>query len=122
VGGQIISGYAQLRYRETSMIWNTHPIGFFLEIHVFRIVHPFLRSSTTRWAALLPTANKSATDFYGLMRIERRGPAALHRLQQLIQHLEILVLRLQLSILLQRRRSGTQIAELVIDERQVEID
>jgi len=59
---------------------------------------------------------------YGLARIKGRRPAALHRLQQLIQHFEILVLRLQLSILLQRRRSSTQIAELVIDERQVEID
>ncbi len=60
--------------------------------------------------------------YYGLMSIKRRRPAALHRLQQLIQHFEILVLRLQLTIFLQRSRGGTQIAELVIDERKVEID
>src|SRR5215217_8133369 len=30
--------------------------------NVFRIVQPFLRSSTTRWAALLPTASNPATN------------------------------------------------------------
>jgi len=42
VGAQIISGHAQFRHRETSTIWNTHPIGFFLEIQRISDRSPFL--------------------------------------------------------------------------------
>jgi len=122
VGGQIISGDAQFRHRETSTIWNTHPISFFLEIQRISDRSPFLAIQYDQVGSPPAHRQQISHRFYGLVRIKGRRPAALHRLQQLIQHFEILVLRLQLSILLQRRRSGTQIPELVINQRQVEID
>ena len=52
--------------------------------------------------------------------IKRRR--ASHRFQELIEHFQIFVLRLQLSVLFERRRGRGQIAELVINERQVEVN
>ena len=49
-------------------------------------------------------------------------PVALHGLQQSIQNLEIFIFRFQLQILFQRSRRRIEIAELVIHERQVEIN
>jgi len=81
VGGQIISGYAQFRYRETNTIWNTHPISFFFEITTYFGSFTFLAIQYDQVGSPPAHRQQPATDFYGLVGIERRSPAALHRLQ-----------------------------------------
>src|SRR6185436_12558251 len=114
-GPQIICGPAQLRHRQTNTIWNPPPIGVFLEIRAYS--GSFNLSCDPVRPGGQPSCPPPA-NCIGLQRISFRNhvhrarPAALHHLQQLIQYFEILVLRLQLSILLQRRRSRLQVTKL----------
>jgi hypothetical protein len=81
VGGQIISGSAQLCHRETIVIWNTHPIGFFLEIQRISDRSPFLAIQYDQVGSPPAHRQQISPIFYGLVWIKRRRPAALHRLQ-----------------------------------------
>ncbi len=80
MGGQIISGWAQLRYRETGTIWNSRPIGFFLEIQRISDRLPFLAIQYDQVGSPPAHRQQLATNIRDLMWIKRRRPAALHRL------------------------------------------
>lgn len=87
MGGEIISGDAQFRHRETNTIWNTYPIGFFLEIQRISDRSPFLAIQYDQVGSPPAHRQQISHSFTGLMRIgfrsyaQRRSPAALHRLQ-----------------------------------------
>ena len=64
MGTQIIIGSARFRepgYRNT--IWNSRLIEVFLEVQRISDRSTFLAIQYDRWAALLPTASKSTTNF-----------------------------------------------------------
>jgi len=63
VGGQIISGYAQFRYRETNTIWNTHPIRFFFKITTYFGSFTFLAIQYDQVGSPPAHRQQPATDF-----------------------------------------------------------
>jgi len=82
--------------------WNLGFIGFFNKVPTYFGSFTFLAIQyETRWAALLPTASNKATDLRTSTWVGRRS-VAFHRFQQLIQHFQIFIFRLELAILFQR--------------------
>jgi len=112
VGRQIISGTTYLRHRSRNCfaddLESPPDWRFPMITYERRIVHLSCDPLVARWAALLPTTIKHHS------HLNMRGPVTLHRLQEPVQHFEIFVFGLELKILLERCRSGAQVAELVI--------
>ena len=125
MGVRIIVALSEFRQSSAGFFpqyWNQQSIGFFTKVPRYFGSFTFLAIQyETRWAALLPTASNKPQILMVLTRIRSRS-VALHRLQQLIQHFQIFIFRLELPVLFQRRRSGIQVSELVINQRQVEVD
>jgi hypothetical protein len=69
VDAQIISAGAHFRHRETSTIWNNHPIGFFLEIQRISDRSPFLAIQYDQVGSPPAHRQQIRQDFTGLMRV-----------------------------------------------------
>ena len=82
MGAPIIVGASPIHNLEETRDW-----CFLRSTYVFRVVQPFLRSSTSKVGS--PPAHRQQP-------LELHGPVALHRLQKSIQHLEIFIFRFQL--------------------------